>query len=404
MLDLLLMMLCGQVCAGGPIHGAKAAGMGTAFIAVVDDPSAILFNPAGLTQLGELQIYGGGTAVMLNTEFEKHSGDQEDTDFQVFFPPHFFIASPLGTADWSFGIGFHSLFGIGGRKWSQEGLLRYGSTDSAVATFDVNPTLAWQATPWLSVAVGLDYLWGINHTERMVDQSMLDAEDGGFELEADGDGWGWNAGLLLRANEKLRFGFSYRSGIEVDVKGDAKLKNIAPPLQPAFGGASFKTKVASTQDFPEIYGFGVAYDPDARWTLALDVELVRWSSFDELMIDFEREVPEAGFVDGSIRQDWDDSFQVKIGADHRLTESVSLRGGYSFIQASVPDETLEPGNPDADQHNLSLGVGVRRGDWWVDGFYNFGFFEKRTVDNDVVSGTFDSTVHFVGVSVGRRFP
>jgi hypothetical protein len=33
--------------AGGPVHGAKAAGMGTAFIGLADDPSAILFNPAG---------------------------------------------------------------------------------------------------------------------------------------------------------------------------------------------------------------------------------------------------------------------------------------------------------------------------------------------------------------------
>jgi len=34
-----------------PEAGAKAMGMGFAFTAQADDPSAIYFNPAGLTQL-----------------------------------------------------------------------------------------------------------------------------------------------------------------------------------------------------------------------------------------------------------------------------------------------------------------------------------------------------------------
>jgi hypothetical protein len=52
------------VFGGFPFHGAKAAGMGATFVAVADDPSAITFNPGGLTQLEGTNLYGGITSII----------------------------------------------------------------------------------------------------------------------------------------------------------------------------------------------------------------------------------------------------------------------------------------------------------------------------------------------------
>jgi len=57
------------VSAGSPIHGARAAGMGTAFIGLADDPSALLHNPAGITQLSGSQIYTGVTVLAPASEY-----------------------------------------------------------------------------------------------------------------------------------------------------------------------------------------------------------------------------------------------------------------------------------------------------------------------------------------------
>ncbi len=73
---------------GGPVHGAKAAAMGTAFVGVADDPSAIASNPAGITQSQGTNVYGGVTAVIPSTTYTSPSGEEEKTDFQVSFPPH----------------------------------------------------------------------------------------------------------------------------------------------------------------------------------------------------------------------------------------------------------------------------------------------------------------------------
>jgi len=42
-----------------PMQGARASGQADAFTAQADDPSAIFYNPAGLTQLRGTQISAG---------------------------------------------------------------------------------------------------------------------------------------------------------------------------------------------------------------------------------------------------------------------------------------------------------------------------------------------------------
>src|SRR5512142_1263064 len=66
---LVLLFTASTSFAGGfrlPEAGAKAMGMGFAFTAQADDPSAIYFNPAGLTQLEGQNVMAGVTYVKEN--------------------------------------------------------------------------------------------------------------------------------------------------------------------------------------------------------------------------------------------------------------------------------------------------------------------------------------------------
>ena len=304
-----------------------------------------------------------------STEYKSPSGASEETDFKVFFPPHIYISSDLDMENMVVGLGIFSPFGIGGRYWSKRGPTRYISTESTIATISVNPTLAWQVTPKLSVGLGVYYLHSLNTAEKMVDQSMFGAGDGKFKLDADGGGWGYNLGILMAPVEKLSFGFAFRSKVTVDQEGDAELKNIAPALQPFFGGSKFKTDVDTNLDFPEIVSFGIAYKPTARLTLGFDVEWLKWSRFDRQTLDFKHEVPSAGFSDILIDLDWDDQWLIKFGLEYDLNENFAIRAGYTFVETAVPERTLSPANPDADAHNFSIGFGYKTGKWIVDGFY-----------------------------------
>lgn len=127
---------------GAPVHGAKAAAMGTAFVAVADDPSAITHNSAGITQLAGTNIYNGQSVLLLSSEYKNPEGQAESTQPQVFLPPHFYLTSDFGLDNLAFGLGVYLLYGIGGRKWSQTGLTSYVSTDSLIGTLHINPTFA----------------------------------------------------------------------------------------------------------------------------------------------------------------------------------------------------------------------------------------------------------------------
>jgi long-chain fatty acid transport protein len=389
--------------AGNPMHGSKAAGMNTAFVGVVDDPSAILHNPAGLTLSKGTNIYLGGTAVILSSTYENDAGQSEKTEFQSFYVPHLYISSDFGASDIVFGIGVYSPFGLGGRKWPEDGLTRYASVESYTATFSLNPTVAWEVMPGLSIATGVDYMRAMNHQEKMIDQSSVSAKNAEISLDAEGDGWGYNLGALIALNSKLRLGLAYRSRIKVDYKGDLDVEGVAPALQPLVGSSGFNTDISTTSTFPEIYSIGIAYFPDEKIVLAFDVEWVRWSSFKKSDLDLEDEVPRAGLSDSSMRMDWKDSLQYKIGMEYRFNDAVSFRTGYAFIKTPVPETTLSADMPDSDQHNFSIGAGYRTGKWTTDVFYNAGYYEDRNVNNSILSGKYESFTHNAGMSIGYKF-
>ena len=60
-------------------------------------------------------------------------------------------------------------------------------------------------------------------------------------------------------------------------------------------------------------------------------------------------VPEAGIVDTTTLLDWGDSRQLKVGAEYEIDPTWRVRAGYTYVQGIVPEHSLGPENPDADQ-------------------------------------------------------
>jgi long-chain fatty acid transport protein len=389
--------------ASNPSQGAKAAAMGTAVVAIADDPSAIAHNPAGLVNLRGTHLYNGMTALTIKSMFENPRGQSEKTQFQVFMPFHLYLCSDLGIEKMAFGLGIFSPFGIGGRRWPDTGLTRYVSTDSFIGTININPAFAWSPFSGFSLGLGIDYIYANSKSKRKMDQSFLGGPDGRFKFEGNGGGWGFNLGLLYKVSEKVSVGATYRSRVNVPLDGEITLKDIASPLQPLFGGSRFKTDAETTIHFPANITAGVAYHPTKRWTLGFDVEWMDWSRFAKSRLDIEREVPAAGFTGGSMDLGWGTQWLIKFGVEHALSEKTFLRGGYVYGKSPVPERTLSPDNPDSDQHNLAFGFGYKGKKYVFDLYYNATFYPERKVTNPILSGKYESLIHAVGFSLGYRF-
>lgn len=101
---------------------------------------------------------------------------------------------------------------------------------------------------------------------------------------------------------------------------------------------------------------------------------------------------------------WKDTWAIKAGVEYKISERVTLRGGYVYAISPLPDQTLDPANPDSNHHDFSLGVGYTWGRYVVDLFSMAAFFEERTVQNSILSGTYKPSVQYLfGISLGAKF-
>lgn len=66
--------------------GARSSGMGSAFTALCDDASAVLFNPAGLTNMGSNEFeVAGSFGLLSNDRFNNFLGFSEQLEHKHFF-------------------------------------------------------------------------------------------------------------------------------------------------------------------------------------------------------------------------------------------------------------------------------------------------------------------------------
>jgi len=378
--------------------GSKAMGMGFAFTAVADDPSAIYFNPAGLTQLKGNNVMLGGTYVRLNgaeftgtTPLTGGATLPETQNSLDLFIPNAYYTRTTSDGYIAFGIGVFSPFGLG-QEYPSPSIFQNQITKVDLQTIVVNPTIAFKVNEYLSVGVGIDYLYGkLNN---------YDTNQGVFKttFEGTGDAWGYNFGILLKPTKDLKVGFNYRSSFQVKVKdGDWTVSDNTIAL-PSVG----TTKASVDLTLPATAALGVAYTRD-RLTLSADADWTFWSSYQELKI------VNTGFPPYSVTRSkkWVDVCAVRLGAEYRVTDPLALRAGFVYDPTPAPASTLGPELPDATRMDYMVGVGYKVGAWTIDvaGMYIQKF--DRTVNNQAgaqgFNGTWSGDSWLASMDVGYKF-
>lgn len=405
--------------------GLKALGLGNAFVAQADDPSANYFNPAGLAQLDGWQLTMGMTGVDIDT---KHHGDGVSESMEKNFPvlPHVFITGKQPATEtyprWGWGLGFTTPFGLA-TEWSDTGFSKYVATKSDLSALHINPNAAVALSPRLSLGWGLDYLMVADLTsESMVNQALLNGDasaDGAQKLSGDGGQWGYNLGVLwkpLPQNMQHTLGLSYRSQFKTHLKGDIELKGLSPSTQANynFPGDNYSVPFETDITFPQSLIVGYYYAPaGARWTLLFDYEWTDWSVFKETRLDIREDDPtRAALLNAAnpMVRDWRDVHALALGSEYIFKNGMGLRLGYAFFTTAVPNKTWDPSVPDSTQHTLANGLGIPWGAVNIDLVYNAILYNKRQIQNTVgatsgasVNGTYVTVVQLFGLGLTYRF-
>lgn len=386
-----------------PESAAGLGSVGTRYT-LVDDASAMAFNPASMAEAKEPSAMISLEFAHSSVEYTSPLGASSKTADRWLTLPDAFIAYPV--QGWVVGVGITTPFGQS-TEWEKDSVFQFTAPYFAeMKVINVNPTIAKKLTDTVMIGVGLDVFWSQLDLKQLypwglMTGSMMDMP-GVAHFKGEGEGVGANIGLTWKISKKQTLGLAYRSPVKVDYDGDFEVSNVPASLGMMVSPRSdFKTSV----EFPDIVGLGYAVRITDDLSLGAEVEWIQFSRFDSLKLDVGQN---AGLLPASIvPENWDDSWTAGIGAVWRIAPEWTIRGGYIFMQSPVPDETLAPTLPDSDQHVISTGLGYRKGPQTVDLSYGVAFNEKRTISNNVnpaYNGEYDvKPSHMVQIAYGISF-
>ncbi|RMF09201.1 MAG: aromatic hydrocarbon degradation protein [Alphaproteobacteria bacterium] len=229
---------------------------------------------------------------------------------------------------------------------------RYDSTKSTFLAVDVAPTVAYRLSDRVSLGGAINFQRADAELVNAIPNPLAPggpspATDGTFTVEADDWSIGFTAGILVQAAPDLRIGVSYRSSVKHRLKGDATTE---------FAGTTTVQELTADVDLPEIVSAGFAYDMTADVTLLAQVNYYGWSSFEEVRLELD---------DGSelaTVEDFRNVWGVSVGAQVRVDESWTLRGGVEYDRSPSRDAFRSTRIPDADRIWTAVGATYRISD------------------------------------------
>lgn len=415
--------------------GARAWGMGGAFIAIADDATAASWNPGGLGQLESPEF----SLVLRRQEFRNQipamstpqhfegpndfSGSSYSFDFFSFTYPirlgkikivpqisyqrafSYDIDTTLND------VRFHGILPIEPNPFPSRISGFLTSKENFRGGFDnVTISLGSRLFDWLCVGISGN-LW-INGYEGNISETL---EGGYFFLPGQTEptrmsaetsenltvrinGFNFNIGVLAILSDKLKIGAVYKctfsAGSDIDV--DHQLY-----IEPENITEYFQGHWSARVDWPDTLGLGIAYSPIDTLTLSLDFTSTHWS--DSIMMGFSNE--HLG-VDGPVyfptflpvreepKDDDDEDFlgrqldtqQVRFGMEYVFIGQkvlVPLRLGFFSDTQYFSDSS----GGRVTFFGITAGVGVKKGKFGFDAaaVYEFGSYLRSNFDYDVTN-------------------
>lgn len=431
---------------------AEATARSEAFTATADNPSAIYYNPAGITQIEGLSARVGTYAIGIHVHYSPEDGDGLETKEKTLFTPQAYLTYTPKNVPFSLGLGVYSPYGLE-LEYPDDAPFRTVAKFGGLQMVTVNPVIALKVSRTFSLAAGLTLNSGqVELTQGLFPPPMGNGDE--FKFKGEGTSAGFNLGAMWKPTEKHSFGISYHSGISVDFSGhtsarlsdreraQAKAGNKqieqgkqklaqgiqqiqSSPLPPAVkqqlianANAQFQQQLAANgvpasgsfptgfpeEDadarirFPQFIMAGYSFRPTPDWNFEVDVDWTDWDVLDTVELHQQH----SGTV--KLPFNWKNSFIYEFGMTRKLPYGLRASAGYAYSENSVPSESFNPIVPDSNRHIFSVGLGqtVQRINW--DLAYQFAWGPPRTIDNDtLVDGRYRFHSHAVTLSVGYNF-
>ena len=392
---------------------AFATARGEAFVATADNPSAIYYNPAGITQLEGNNFRSGIYGIYLDPSYNPpgsavNSGNTYHSSDNLAAVPQFFCTYTPKDFPLSFGLGVYAPYG-GSINWPDDTGFRTVATQGKLTYLTLNPVVAVKLLPSLSFGAGLM----INHVNMDLEQglrpSYLPPAINFFRFKGDDWSVGYNLGLRWQPIDQISIGATFRSSATVTLNGHTEFEQFSAGIP--------DTSLPAHTDFrfPLTVVCGLSYRPTPKWNLEFDADYTDWSSFGATTVRQQGVPPFPVQQDIPVTLDWQASWMYEFGVTRYFDNGWHASAGYVFNENSVPNAYYTPLAADMDRHFFSIGAGREGRRFDFDVAYQFGYGPAHTVTGSTPSsspGLFagqnaDGTYHFIShavfVTVGLHF-
>jgi opacity protein-like surface antigen len=410
--------------------GARAEGMGKAFIAVSDDITAGSWNPAGLYIQGKPVLslsYGSlvprgstNSSLLLGTSEFDHTGSFNNISAVNFVAPirikgHHFVGS------FNFTRNFDEFQGAG-VSWTSWEFLYYHSItgDSVIAESNNNLTselqgglnsvnIGFGTRLYKNVSFGVslniyageavrdqltvsqldsvvhvsyvDLITQANYTQNIIDTNKF-------------SGYNATIGLKLKG-EKLDVGLVVRTPFAMNIKTGRSYYSITYWGSQANGGTllpvedqcdtTYYDDLLAKYDIPLMVGAGVAYRVSKNLLLAADAEYRHFSGGKIDIRDSLRIDPGGHNKEYFTKLDpkWNNVFTVRAGGEYLYQAGIGLipiRAGLGYVPVPSPNIDISGDTSTVVSYDFSLGTGIHWSQIHLDWAYTYSTADWKTAD------------------------
>lgn len=345
-----------QTFAGGfqiNLQGQKQIGMGHTGTGLLLDNASILFNPGAVSFLDSLRGISFGTSFIFGrtTYLEPYPGTYtEHIEKHIGTPLTLYAVYKFNKyAKWNAGLGIYTPFGSKIQwpdNWKGQFLIR----EIDLKTFFIQPTASYKLNDKIGLGIGFIYAIGNFSLRKAVPIQDASGNYGEGNLNGKASGYGFNAGIYIKAGSKLSIGFDYRSQVSVRVDGGTADFKVASSVSQYFPQTTFSTQL----NLPQNISGGIGYVVNTKLKLALDVNFIGWQSYDSLIIDFTDNTDKLKDIHSA--RMYQNTLIYRIGAQYQLKEKWTVRMGAYFDTSPVKAGYLTPETPDANKLGITFGA------------------------------------------------
>lgn len=444
-----------SVLAGGfSLNEQSASAMGVANAGTAANPenaTTVFFNPAGMSQLSGTNMSFGAAVLDIDAELKEDTGRAVRDDGRAVTGgsggdiadpaalPNFYMTHEVN--DWlDVGFGLHAPYGLAA-DYEDDFKGRFFADETELTAIAFSPSIAVNDGNGLSLGAGINIIYAEGKLTKFQDYSGTEArfglppgtlDDGYADVEGDDVALTFAFGMLWELSERTQFGISAQTGAELDLDGEAEIRDF-PQGSLGSGGLTFSQSTVTEKatvplEIPESITFGGRHRITDTVTLLAGATWAKWSRFEALdIVSREDNGPvssQAGPGLGDDRliahvsENWKDTWQANVGAIWQATPEWAFKAGYAWDESPVNDDFRTARIPSGDRDWLTLGAQYAdgRSGWTVDVAAGVLLFDDQDVDernydvNDEpmpgaarCQGTYELDAWSAGVQVSKSF-